>query len=183
MILFRLRWLISLALVLSATTASAQTVVFWPQPVPLVVGRLDPWPGGFVTLQSSPGVYISVQPDGRLETRTAVGGWELATRIGTSVLRFDGAGTPRFLFIQEPTPPPIVKPDPTIPPPNIRTEDRAQVDLRVTWWLTYFAHPEHHDWWMAAIFDELYHEGHAVGWTADLYWPGKMHDEYGKPLP
>ncbi len=123
-----------------------------------------------VTLKTAHG-YLSFQPpsDGvsvRVEYRDTVGSWER--------IELEGFVCP---------PDVVVKPDPTIPPPNIRTEDRAQVDLRVTWWLTYFAHPEHHDWWMAAIFDELYHEGHAVGWTADLYWPGKMHDEYGKPLP
>ncbi len=85
---------------LSAVPSAAQAVVFWPSPVPLVEGVLERRSPDCLTLAITPGVYISLQPDGRIETRTVVGSWECASRIGASVLRFDGAGTPRFLFLQ-----------------------------------------------------------------------------------
>ncbi len=177
------RLLLTLGLVVCSAAAYAQTdVLFWPQPVPLVTGRLEAWPGNLVSLESTPGTYVSVQPDGRLETRTAVHAWELATRIGPSILRFDGAGTPRYLFLAERTPPPVVVvvPDPTLPPENIRTTDPAAVSLRVTYWLTVYGHltDADHAYWMGIIFDTLYHEGHAIGWTADSYWPDLMRKGY-----
>lgn len=60
-------------------------------------------PGGAVVVSPSPGVVLSLQPNGSIETRpaTAIAAWELATRVGPSLLRYDGAGTPRFLFVQE----------------------------------------------------------------------------------
>jgi hypothetical protein len=75
----------------------------------------------------------------------------------------------------------VIDPDPLGPaPPNIRTENHDDVDARVTWWLTYYGHltVADHDYWMGIIFDTLYHEGHAIGWTADSYWPDLMRDAY-----
>jgi len=179
--------LLPLLVVLSVTQAHGQAVVYWPTVVPLVEAQLiAAGTDGIVVLSPAPGVYLSVQPDGRFETRTTVATWELATRIGTSVLRYDGAGTVRYVFIQDravvapAVVPPVVN-DPQ--PPNIRTTDAMDVLIRVVWWLKYFGHPEaaDRDYWMGVIMDTLYKEGHAVGWTADDYWPGKMRDAYGEP--
>ncbi len=120
-----------------------------------------------VTLKTAHG-YLSFQPpsDGvsvRVEYRDTVGSWEQ--------IDLEGFVCP---------PPIIVDPDPLGPaPPNIRTEDPLAVDARVTWWLQYYGHltVADHDYWMGVIFD-MYHEGHAVGWTADSYWPDKMRDAY-----
>jgi hypothetical protein len=122
-----------------------------------------------ITLKTAHG-YLSFQPpaDGvsvRVEYRDQVGSWEQ--------VELEGFVCP---------PPDVVKPDPLGPaPPNVRTEDRDAVDARVTWWLQYYGHltVADHDYWMGVIFD-MYHEGHAVGWTADSYWPDKMRDAYTK---
>lgn len=99
---------------LSAQSGQPVPVLYGPQVMPLASGRLVAQPGGQVALEVNPGVFLSVQPDGRLESRTAVNAWELATRWGSSVLRFDGAGTARYLLIQEQT----AAPSQPVPPPT-----------------------------------------------------------------
>lgn len=185
------------AFVLSASVAHAQAVVYSPTPLPLVVGFLEPVAGGdLVALRTAANLYISVQPDGTVQTRPAANSWESATRIGTSVLRYDGAGAPRYLFIGPVAtpvvivippiviPPIVVAPSP-VPPPNIQTADPALVLIRVSWWLTYFNQntPANVDYWMGVIQGTLYPaEAHTPGWTADSYWPDKMRAGYGDPV-
>jgi hypothetical protein len=96
---------------------SASPVVFLPQATALQEGTLEPLPGGLFALTTAPGVFVSVQPDGRIETRTIVGPWEEASRIAPNLLQYDGAGTTRYIFIQDrqtqPAPGPTPMPTPT----------------------------------------------------------------------
>jgi hypothetical protein len=117
------RFTAALFIAIAIGTLSAQQptpVLFGPQTVPLASGRLVAFPGGQVALETAPGVFLSVQPDGRLESRTAVNAWELAARWGSSVLVYSGAGTSRYLLIQEQAaapaqPVPVVQPGPGPP--------------------------------------------------------------------
>ncbi len=98
-------------------------IVFGPQTVTLQPGTLEPQPDGSVALSTVPGTYISVQPDGRVETRTqqpdgppVIGPWEVATRVGTMLLKFSGAGADRYMLISETGAP--QPPAPPAPPPQ-----------------------------------------------------------------
>jgi hypothetical protein len=89
------------------------------QPLPLVDATIEAHADGEVALLTAAG-YVSVQPDGTVETRTAVGLWERATRIGPNLVRYDGAGYVQYFFVQETTPvPPPVPPAPPGPPPVV----------------------------------------------------------------
>src|SRR4051812_7701491 len=98
---------------------STNPVVFLPQATALQEGTLEPLPGGLFALTTAPGVFVSVQPDGRIETRTAIGPWEEASRIAPNLLKYDGAGTTRYIFIHDCQPQPAPTPTPTpAPHPN-----------------------------------------------------------------
>lgn len=128
-----------LALLLCASNLSAQSpVLFSTVPLPLVEGTLVTLPNGQLALASAPGTYISVQPDGRIETRTEANAWEFASRAGDSVLRFDGAGTARYLFVVGlPSSKPPDRPDPPKPSghhvgPGPLSADRARQVVMAT---------------------------------------------------
>lgn len=94
--------LLTLVLSISATCLQAQSILFAPATQPLVTGTLSNQPNGFVVVSPAPGLVLSIQPDGSVETRSAnaIAGWELAIRVGSNLLKFSGAGTDRFLFMQ-----------------------------------------------------------------------------------
>jgi len=117
---------------------SGNPVVFLPQATALQEGSLEPLPGGLFALATAPGVFVSVQPDGRIETRADVGPWEQASRIAPNLLKFDGAGTTRYIFVQDcqpqPAPGPTPKPDPGSHHvgPGPLSADRARQVINVT---------------------------------------------------
>lgn len=64
-----------------------------------VLGTIVPQPDGWVVLITPTGQVISPQPDGRLELREAVGGYERAKRVGPTLLRYDGTGKTFYLDV------------------------------------------------------------------------------------
>lgn len=68
---------------------------------PMIVGTIVPQPDGFVVLIDAAGAIVSPQPDGRIEMRTRIGGWERATRVGSSLLRYDGTGSTYYVVVEE----------------------------------------------------------------------------------
>jgi hypothetical protein len=61
--------------------------------------------------------FVSVQPNGDIQYREAVGAWEKATRVGPCLLRYDGAGRTRYVFVQEMPAVPVPPPSPPAPGP------------------------------------------------------------------
>lgn len=175
----KLRSHVVLGLVLaSVLRLGAQTpVLFSSVPVPLVEGGLVALPNSQFALATPQGTYISLQPDGRIETRTAVNSWEMASRVGDTVLRFEGAGTPRYLYvIGLPVPVAVVAPvDPRVlpplgpMPPDIDTTDIGEVTQRVAWALRFYNCSDPQSLWIGYVMD-VAGEGHKKGWTADGYW-------------
>lgn len=66
----------------------------------LAMGTIVPQPDGFVVLITPTGQVLSPQPDGRLELREAVGGFERAKRVGPGLLRYDGTGRVFWIEVQ-----------------------------------------------------------------------------------
>jgi hypothetical protein len=66
------------------------------------VGTIVPQPNGFVVLIGPNGSVRSVPPNGQLEWRApgTVGAWELATRVGNNLLRYDGTGSVYYVAVQ-----------------------------------------------------------------------------------
>lgn len=123
-----------------ASTLSAQSpIVYSPAVLPMADGQLLTLQSGVVAVESAPGVVLSIQPDCTIETRpvTAINIWEQASRVGSSLLRYDGAGCLRFIFLQELTPPkPPAQPAPVESPfhvdPGPLTIDRVKQVINAT---------------------------------------------------
>jgi hypothetical protein len=68
--------------------------------VALAEGTVEPMGDGQCVLRLPTGKVVSVTPPvGGLETRDAIGAWELATRIGLTLLRYDGTGIAYYLIV------------------------------------------------------------------------------------
>jgi len=94
-------------------------ILFYPRTVNNLVGSvLTPSDRGTFAVQLGDGTYLSVQPNGELQTRTEIGPWERGRRIAEDLLQFEVEGRFFYLSIQEigvaPTPPqpPIPEPGP-----------------------------------------------------------------------
>ena len=66
------------------------------------IGTIVPQAAGVVLINPD-GEVASLQPDGRLEWRApgTVGAYELATRDGANLLRYDGTGSVYYVAVQE----------------------------------------------------------------------------------
>lgn len=138
------RTVVALALLvfLAPLAAHGQAVLFTPTTQTLQTAVLVAQPDGFVVVSPSPGVVLSVQPNGAVETRSAsaIAGWELATRVGPNLVRFDGAGPARYLVVFAaggatpvgPTDPPDVVVNPAHVPAGPLTADRAHAVVLAT---------------------------------------------------
>lgn len=102
----------------------AENILFFPKTLSVLphAAELRPiGPDQFVIVAG--GALVSVQPDGSVQTRSlnAIGPWEQCRRVGSNLVCFDGTGTSRYFFIDQPASAPVPAPVPVptpVPVPN-----------------------------------------------------------------
>lgn len=75
--------------------------------------------GNLFAIRVSDDLYLSVQPNGELQTRTAIGPWETGTRVTPDLLQYIVEGKVFYIAIQVPVSEPVpIPPQPPVDNPH-----------------------------------------------------------------